>query len=49
MKNIRIIKHEFIRGKITKDQYEILKDNMTDILKDLITKNNSNKENRREK
>ncbi|HLN33804.1 MAG TPA: hypothetical protein VK250_00830 [Nitrososphaeraceae archaeon] len=49
MRNLRIIKHEFIRGKITKDQYEILKDNMTDILKDLITKNNNNKENQREK
>jgi hypothetical protein len=45
MRNIRIIKHEFIRGNITKDKYEILKDNMADILKDLITKKKNNKEN----
>jgi hypothetical protein len=47
MRNLRIIKHEFIRGKITKDQYEILKDNMTDILKDLVTKRNNNRENQK--
>ncbi|MGB9168382.1 MAG: hypothetical protein WCB31_05585 [Nitrososphaeraceae archaeon] len=45
MRNLRIIKHEFIRGKITKDQYEILKDNMGDILKDLITKKKNNNNN----
>jgi len=40
IRNLGIIKHEFIRGKITKDQYEILKENMTDILKNLIDKKN---------
>lgn len=43
MKNFRIIKHEFIRGKITKDQFEILKENIADILKDLISKKTNNK------
>ena len=45
MRNLRIIKHEFIRGKITNDQYEILKDNIADILKDWISKKKNNKEN----
>jgi len=43
MSNLRIIKHEFIRGNITKDQYEILKENIVDILKDLISKKTSDK------
>jgi hypothetical protein len=34
----KILKHEFIRGKITKDQYEILKENIGDVIKDLISK-----------
>lgn len=43
MSNLRILKHEFIRGNITKDQYEILKENIADILKDLIFKKTSDK------
>jgi hypothetical protein len=43
--SLKIIKHEFIRGKITKDQYEILKENIADVLKDLISKKTSNKNN----
>jgi hypothetical protein len=35
---LRILKHEFIRGKITKEQYEILKENISDTLKDLVSK-----------
>ncbi|HEY6588714.1 MAG TPA: hypothetical protein VIY98_10510, partial [Nitrososphaeraceae archaeon] len=35
---IRTLKQEFIRGKITKDQYEILKENIADVIKDLISK-----------
>ena len=35
---IRTLKQEFIRGKITKDQYEILKENISDVLKDLVSK-----------
>ena len=35
---VKILKHDFIRGKITKDQYEILKENIGDVLKDLISK-----------
>jgi hypothetical protein len=35
---LRILKHEFIRGKISKDQYEILKENIADVLKDLVSK-----------
>ena len=34
----KILKHEFIRGNITKDQYEILKENIGDVIKDLISK-----------
>ncbi len=34
----KILKHEFIRGKITKDQYEILKENIGDVIKDLVSK-----------
>ena len=33
----KILKHEFIRGKITKEQYEILKENIADVIKDLIS------------
>lgn len=47
IQNLRIIKHEFIRGKITKDQYEILKENMMDILKELINKKNDERENQK--
>ena len=35
---IKILKHEFIKGKITKDQYEILKENISDVIKDLVSK-----------
>ncbi len=35
---VKILKHEFIRGKITKDQYEILKENIADVIKDLVSK-----------
>jgi hypothetical protein len=35
---VKILKHDFIRGKITKDQYEILKENIADVIKDLISK-----------
>jgi hypothetical protein len=35
---VKILKHEFIRGKITKDQYDILKENIADVIKDLISK-----------
>ena len=38
MSILRILKYEFIRGKITKDQYEILKENIADVIKDLISK-----------
>jgi hypothetical protein len=38
MSILRILKQEFIRGNITKDQYEILKENIADVLKDLISK-----------
>jgi hypothetical protein len=34
----KILKHEFIRGKITKEQYEILKENIADVIKDLMSK-----------
>jgi len=32
------LKQEFIKGNITKDQYEILKENISDVLKDLVSK-----------
>ena len=35
---VKILKHEYIRGKITKDQYDILKENIADVIKDLISK-----------
>jgi hypothetical protein len=35
---LRVLKHEFIRGKISKDQYDILKENIGDVLKDLVSK-----------
>ena len=38
MNTLRILKQEFIRGKITKDQYEILKENIADVIKDLVSK-----------
>ena len=38
MSILRILKHEYIRGKITKDQYEILKENIADVIKDLVSK-----------
>lgn len=42
MSIVRILKHDFIRGKITKDQYDILKENISDVLKDLVSKKNDN-------
>ena len=36
MSILRILKHEYIRGKISKDQYDILKENIADVIKDLI-------------
>ena len=38
----RILKHEFIKGKITKDHYEILKENIADVIKDLVSKKTNN-------
>ena len=38
MSTLRILKLEFIRGKISKDQYEILKENVSDVIKDLVSK-----------
>ena len=35
---IKFLKHDFIRGKISKDQYDILKENIADVLKDLVSK-----------
>ena len=35
---MRTLKQEFIKGNITKDQYEILKKNISDVLKDLVSK-----------
>ena len=37
-----MLKHEFIRGKITKEEREILKENIYDDLKDLVSKKNNN-------
>jgi hypothetical protein len=39
---VKFLKHDFIRGKITKDQYEILKENIADVIKDLISKKTDN-------
>lgn len=39
---IEIIKHEFIRGRITKDQYTILIEKFYDMLKDLTDRNKGN-------
>ena len=33
-----MLKHEFIREKITKEEHEILKENISDVLKDLVSK-----------
>ena len=38
MSILRILKHEYIRGKISKDQYDILKENIADVIKDLVSK-----------
>ena len=38
----RMLKHEFIGGKITKEEYEILKENISDVLKDLVSKKTDN-------
>ncbi len=38
MSILRILKHEYIRGKISKDQYDILKENIGDVIKDLMSK-----------
>jgi hypothetical protein len=35
---VKFLKQDFIRGKITKDQYEILKENIADVIKDLVSK-----------
>ena len=35
---LKFLKQDFIRGKITKDQYEILKENIGDVIKDLVSK-----------
>ena len=35
---MRTLKQEFIKGNITKDQYEILKENIGDVIKDLMSK-----------
>ena len=35
---LKFLKQDFIRGKITKDQYEILKENIADVIKDLVSK-----------
>ena len=38
-----MLKHEFIRRKITKEEYEILKENISDdVLKDLVSKKTDN-------
>jgi hypothetical protein len=37
-KMYNILRHQFIKGNISKDQYEILKENLHEILKDLISK-----------
>ena len=39
---LKFLKQDFIRGKITKDQYEILKENIADVIKDLVSKKNNN-------
>jgi len=39
---IEIIKHEFIRGRITKDQYTILIEKFYDMLKELMNRNKEN-------
>jgi hypothetical protein len=38
MSILRILKYEYIRGKISKDQYDILKENIADGIKDLVSK-----------
>jgi hypothetical protein len=38
MSILRILKYEYIRGKISKDQYDILKENIGDVIKDLMSK-----------
>jgi hypothetical protein len=38
MNILRILKYEYIRGKISKDQYDILKENIGDVIKDLMSK-----------
>ena len=43
---IKMIKHDFIRGKITKDQYDILKENVVDVIKDLVSKKQINNQNK---
>ena len=35
---LRTLKQEYIKGNITKDQYEILKENISDVIKDLVSK-----------
>ncbi len=43
MSILRILKHEYIRGKISKDQYDILKENIADVIKDLMSKSDFRK------
>jgi hypothetical protein len=38
MSILRILKYEYIRGRISKDQYDILKENIGDVIKDLMSK-----------
>ncbi len=49
IKKLAIIKQEFIRGKISKDQYEILKEHIMDAIKDLISKKTNLGQNHKEK
>jgi hypothetical protein len=38
MNILRILKYDYIRGKISKDQYDILKEKIVDLIKDLMSK-----------
>jgi hypothetical protein len=42
MSILSILKQEFIRGNIDKDQYEILKETIANILKSLVSKKTDN-------
>ena len=45
----RTLKQEFIKGKITKEQYEILKENVSDVIKDLVSKKKDDTTNTKDK